>query len=72
MEWLYVLLMFLVMLFSVYEAIGYYREYRRSKTKRDQVNFFLKIAVLGILVVLLVWMINQVMNISTVTGISTI
>ncbi len=65
MQWLYVLLMFLVMIFTVYETVGYYREYQRSKTKRDQLNFFLKIGVLVVLIVLFVWMINQVIDIGT-------
>lgn len=65
MQWLYVLLMFLVMVFTVYETVGYYREYKRSKTRRDQINFFLKIGVLFILIVLFVWMINQVIEIGT-------
>ncbi|MDI6780529.1 MAG: hypothetical protein QME49_00230 [bacterium] len=65
MQWLYVLLMFLVMIFTVYETVGYYREYKRSKTRRDQVNFFLKIGVLVVLIVLFVWMINQVIDIGT-------
>lgn len=71
MQWLYLLLMLLVMLFTVYETVGYYREYKKSRTKRDQLNFSLKIVILAILVVLFVWMINQVMNISTATGIVT-
>ena len=65
MQWLYVLLMFLVMIFTVYETVGYYREYKRSKTRRDQVNFFVKIGVLVVLIVLFVWMINQVIDIGT-------
>ncbi|MBU0700102.1 hypothetical protein KKE26_02205 [bacterium] len=65
MQWLYVLLMLLVMIFTVYETVGYYREYKRSKTKKDQMNFFLKIGVLLILVVLFIWMINQVIDIGT-------
>jgi hypothetical protein len=65
MQWLYVLLMLLVMIFTVYETVGYYREYKRSKTKRDQLNFFLKIGVLIALIVLFVWMINQVIDIGT-------
>ncbi|MBI4778130.1 hypothetical protein HY792_04345 [Candidatus Desantisbacteria bacterium] len=65
MQWLYVLLMLLVMIFTVYETVGYYREYKRSKTRRDQVNFFLKIGVLVVLIILFVWMINQVIDIGT-------
>lgn len=56
--WIYITLMSLVMLLTVYEAIGYYREYIKGKEKRDMVKFIIKVLVLIALVILLIQLIN--------------
>jgi len=56
--WIYVGLMFLVTLLTVYEAVGYYREYSKGKEKKDMVKFIIKVLVLIALVILLVQLIN--------------
>ena len=56
--WVYVVLMGLVTLLTIYEATGYYREYARGKEKKEMVKFILKVLVLVVLVILLIQMIN--------------
>lgn len=56
--WIYVVLMSLVTFFTVYEAIGYYKEYSKGKEKKDMLKFIIKILTLVALVILLVQLIN--------------
>ncbi len=56
--WVYVVLMGLVTLLTIYETIGYYKEYARGKEKKEMVRFILKVLVLIALVFLLIQMIN--------------
>lgn len=56
--WIYVGLMVLLTLLTVYEAVGYYREYNKGREKKDMVKFIIKILVLIALVILLVQLIN--------------
>lgn len=55
---IYIVLMSLVTLLTVYEAIGYYREYTKGKEKKDMVKFIIKVLVLISLVILLTQLIN--------------
>lgn len=66
--WVYVILMCLVTIFTVYESIGYYREYTQGKEKKDMIRFIIKILVLIILVALLIQLINWALTMPEFMG----
>ncbi|MEW6095939.1 MAG: hypothetical protein AB1567_05365 [bacterium] len=60
--WIYIVLMALVTLLTVYETVGYYREYARGKERKDMVKFIIKVLVLVSLVILLIQLIHWALN----------
>ncbi len=63
--WIYIVLMGLVTLLTVYEAVGYYREYNKGKEKKDMVKFIIKVLVLIALIIILIQMINGALDMPT-------
>lgn len=64
MEWIYVVLMVLVMMLTSYEIIWSYRELKKTKQKVDLVRFVAKIMCLVFLIIILFWIIDTVLRLS--------
>lgn len=64
MEWIYVVLMVLVMILTSYEIIWSYRELKKTGQKSDLFRFIAKIMCLVFLIVILFWIIDTVLRLS--------
>ncbi|MDI6703464.1 MAG: hypothetical protein QME40_02160 [bacterium] len=60
----YLILMGLVCLLAIYETISFYREYSKSGGRKYLTRFGIKVIVLIILIILFVWTINAIIEIT--------